>query len=127
MAMTVDPSILANMTQVANATPLSDVDAEKYVSLREQVNACDDYDEQRKSQMLQHIEWMIDPSEIPADVMLAFGTNQQESLVFGMASFTQIQWRLLERPADSCLIDIGRDLNGLLEVYGRPIITIYDE
>lgn len=127
MAMTIDPTILSNMTQVADATPLSSEDAEQFLTFQEQVEACDDYDAERREQMLQHVGWLVDPAEIPPDVMLAIGTNPQGGLIFGMASYTQIQWRLLDRPAESCLVDIGRDLNVLLEAFGRQRLTIYDE
>lgn len=127
LIMTVDPTIQANLTQMPDATPLSDEDAQIYRDLQASVDACDDYSTERRSQMTQHITWLIDPSDIPADVLLAFGQNPQSTLVFGMAGFTSTQWRLLERPADSCLIAIGRDLNTLLIANDREPFTIYDE
>ncbi len=125
--MTLDPELFVVQTQMAEATPLSSTDAEPYLDFQAKIEACSDYDENRKMQMLLHIEWLIDPSGIPADAMLAMGTNIPSSLIFGMASFTQIQWRVLERPADSCLVDIGRELNVMLEAFGREPLTIYDE
>ncbi len=125
--ITLDPDLFAVQTQMAEATPLSGADAEPYLMLGEQIEACEDYTDERRGQMLQHVEWLIDPSDIPNDAMLAMGTNIQGSLVFGMASFTQIEWRIAERPSDSCLIDIGRELNVLLETFGREPLTVYDE
>lgn len=125
--MTLDPELFVMQTQMAEATPLSDEDAEPYLNLQKQIEACEDYTDNRRGQMLQHIEWLIDPSDIPSDAMLAMGTDIRGSLIFGMASFTQIEWRIAERPAESCLVDIGRDLNILLESFGRESLTIYDE
>jgi len=125
--MTLDPQLFVVQTQMAEATPLSGEDAQVYLDLQAQVEACPDYSEARTGQILQHIEWLIDPSDIPSDAMLAMGTDIQGSLVFGMASFTQIEWRQADRPADSCLIDIGRELNIMLVAFGREPVTVYDE
>lgn len=125
--MTLDPQLFVVQTQMAEATPLSGESAEPYVALQEKIETCEDYSEERRGQMLQHIEWLIDPSDIPSDAMLAMGTDIQGGLIFGMASFTQIEWRLAERPAESCLIDIGRDINVLLVEFGREPSTVYDE
>ena len=125
--MTLDPTVIANLTSIPQSTPLSDEEAEQFLNFVEQIESCDDYSDERRSQMLQHIEWLINPSTIPSEMLIALGTNIDAGLIFGMASFTSIEWRLLERPADSCLIDIGRDINILLEAVGREPITIYDE
>jgi len=127
MLMTLNPELFVVQTQMAEATPLSNEDAQPYLDLRADVEACDGYSDERREQVLQHIDWLIDPSGIPPDAMLAMGTDIQGGLVFGMASFTQIEWRLAERPEESCLVDIGRELNTLLEAFGREPLTIYDE
>lgn len=127
MKMTLDPTIIANLTSVPQTTPLSDVDAEKFTNFVRQIESCEDYSDERRSQMFQHIEWIVNPATLPSEMLIALGTNPDAGLIFGMASFTSIQWRILERPADSCLIDIGRDINVLLEAVGRDPLTIYDE
>ena len=126
-SMTLDPTVVANLTSIPQATPLSDEDAEAFLTFSEKVETCADYSDVRREQMLQHIGWLIDQSQIPTDVTIALGTKPEANLIFGMAGFTSTQWRLLDRPADSCLIEIGRDLNILLEEFGRPAFTIYDE
>ncbi len=126
-SMTLDPTIIANLTSVPQSTPLSGKDAEEFETLIEQVQACDDYSDERRSQMLQHIDWLINPATLSSQMLIALGTNPDAGLIFGMAGYTSTQWRLLERPADSCLIDIGRDLNLMLEATGRDPLTIYDE
>ena len=125
--ITLNPTVIANLTTMPQATPLAAEDAEKFLTLKAQIETCEDYDDKRREQMLQHIAWLIDPSTVPQDMTILLDTNPQASLIFGMAGFTSIQWRILDRPAESCLVDIGRDLNVLLEAYGRNPVTIYDE
>jgi hypothetical protein len=125
--MTLNPTVRANVTNIPMATPLSDADAVDLVQFQSQVAICADYTPERRSQMLQHIEWLINPSTIPADTITAFGTNVQGTLVLGMATYTSIQWRLLDRPADSCLVPIGRQLDVMLAAYGEEPLGIYEE
>ena len=126
-SMTLEPEIVANLTSIPQTTPLSPEDAEQYLTFQGRIESCEDYSEERRSQMRQHIDWLVDPATIPKEMLIALGTNPDGGLVFGMASYTSIQWRLLERPAESCLIDIGHDLNVLLEAVGLEPLTIYDE
>ena len=126
-SMTLDSTSISNLTSIPQATPLSGDDAEQFLIFVEQIESCEDYSDERRAQMLQHIDWLVDPASIPTNMLLAFGKTPDTSLIFGMASFTSIQWRILERPADSCLIDIGRDINLLLEGLGGEPLTIYDE
>jgi hypothetical protein len=125
LIITLDATVRANVTNVPLATPLSQTDAAEYVAFQREIAACGDYSPERLSQMLLHIEWLINPSTIPADTITAFGSNVQGTLVFGMASYTSIQWRLLERPADSCLVAIGQQLDAMLVANGRTPLGIY--
>ena len=124
--MTLNPTVRANVTNIPLATPLAQDDAFDLVQFQSQVALCTDYTPERRSQMLQHIEWLINPSTIPADTITAFGANVQGTLVFGMATYTSVQWRLLERPADSCLVEIGRQIDVMLSAYGEEPLGIYD-
>lgn len=126
-SMTLDPTTISNLTSIPQATPLSGEDAEQFLIFVEQVESCEDYSDERRAQMLQHIDWLVNPASIPANMLLAFGNNPDNTLVFGMASFTSIQWRILERPEESCLVPIGRDLNDLLVAIEMPPFDIYDE
>lgn len=126
-SMTMDPTLIANLTSIPQATPLSSEDAEQFLIFVNRIETCEDYSPERRFQMLQHIAWLVDIASIPEDMLPVFGKNPDSTLIFGMASYTSIQWKLLERPAESCLIDIGRDLNLLLEGVGREPLTIYDE
>ena len=127
LRMTLDPTIRANLTDLPNATPLSEEDARIYRDFIEQVEQCEDYAPERLEQMQQHIDWLIDPATIPQDMISLFGTNPASKLIFGMATYTSIQWRILERPAASCLIPLGLQLNDMLLAAGETPFSIYDE
>jgi hypothetical protein len=126
-AMTLAPEVIANLTQMPLATPLSTEDAGQWREVRAMVDACDEYSPERRSQMIQHLDWLVDPSGIPPNVILALGSDPQERLVFGMATYTSIQWRLDHRQPDSCLVPIGRRLNELLVALGGEPFDIYDQ
>ncbi|MBK8025296.1 MAG: hypothetical protein IPK19_28890 [Chloroflexi bacterium] len=92
--------------------------------IAEQVAACDEYREERRSQMNQHIAWIHNPDGIPADILIAMGDNPIGRLVFGMGAYTSSEWRLADRPADSCLLPIGQALNQVLAAVGE---TTFEE
>jgi hypothetical protein len=91
------------------------------------IAGCAEYSPERRAQMEQHMAWLENPSDIPPDIRIALGQNPPGQLVFGMATYTSIQWRLNERPSESCLIPIGRLLNDMLVALGEPPFSIYDE
>jgi hypothetical protein len=125
--MTVAPEVIANLTQMPQATPLSSEDAGQWREVRAMVDACGEYSPERRSQMIQHLDWLVDPASIPPNVILALGSNPTERLVFGMATYTSIQWRLGHRQPDSCLVRIGRRLNEQLVALGGEPFDIYDQ
>jgi hypothetical protein len=125
--MTLAPEVIANLTQMPQATALSSEDAGQWRDLRAMVDACDEYSPERRGQMMQHLDWLVDPSGIPPNVILALGSDPHERLVFGMATYTSIQWRLDHRQPDSCLVPIGRRLNELLVALGGEPFDIYDQ
>ena len=127
LVITLDATVRANVTNIPLATSLSPADASEYVAFQRQIASCADYSPERRAQMLQHMEWLINPSTIPTDAISAFGANVQGTLVFGMATYTSIQWRLLERPAESCLVEIGRQLDTMLAFYGRTPLGVYGQ
>ncbi len=126
---TFDPTARANLTALPNAPVLSDGDLRLLAELRSNTQACADFSPERRNQVLQHITWLENPQQIPPDVAFALtmGGTINGRLIYGMAIFTSTEWRLLERPAESCLIDIGVTLNGMLIAIGEAPITIYDE
>ncbi len=126
-AMTLEPAIIANLTTLPLATPLSTEEAGRWRALRAAVEACGDYSPERQGQMQQHIAWILNPADIPVNVVLALGNNPVGRLVYGMASYTSIQWRLNNRNPDSCLVPIGHTLNALLIALGEQPFDIYPE
>jgi hypothetical protein len=124
---TLDPTIIANLTRIPKAPPLTGIEAQALNDLKVQIDACDGYSDERRAQMEQHIRWLLNPSTIPSDILIAVGPNPIGRLTFGMAGYTSTEWRLQNRPANSCLVAIGRTLNEMLVAAGEPPLTIYDE
>lgn len=125
--MTLEPEIVQNLTRLPQATPLSGDAARQWNDFRATVIACGDYRPERRRQMEQHIDWLIDPSGIPTDVIIALGPNPTGRLIFGMASYTSSEWRLRGRNPDSCLVSIGRALNAMLLSAGEEPFDLYDD
>jgi len=123
--MTLDPQIAINLTRMPEATPLSGEAADKVSDLKAMVDACADYSPERRRQMEQHITWLLQPATIPADILIALGANPSAKLVFGMATYTSIQWSLADRAPDSCLLPIGKVLNDMLVLNGEAPLPIF--
>jgi hypothetical protein len=124
--MTVDPQIIANMTALPQATPLSGAAANVIRELDLMVEGCSAYSAARRSQMEQHIAWLYNPADIPPDIIMAFGAQPQTGLLRGMGGYTEIEWRQAGRPSDSCLLTIGRRINELLVEAGAPPFPIFN-
>lgn len=125
--ITLEPQIVANLTQLPQATPLSGDSARQINELKALVETCPDYTPARRNQMEQHIAWLITPAQIPADIIIALGANPTGKLIFGMATYTSIQWNLINRPPDSCLLPIGDMLNEMLVAAGEDPFPIFNE
>ncbi len=125
--MTLEPEIIANLTRLPQATPLSGDSANQVNELRTLVEACPDYVAARRGQMEQHIEWLLNPAQIPGDIVIALGDNPTGKLIYGMATYTSIQWRVNNRPPNSCLLPIGNMLNEMLVAAGEEPFPIFDE
>ncbi|MBZ0280981.1 MAG: hypothetical protein K8L97_09580 [Anaerolineae bacterium] len=125
--MTADPQIIANLTALPNEMILTGDVAAQITQLKESVDACPDYSQERRDQMQQHITWLLDSSQIPMDIRIALGSNPTGRLVFGMATYTSIEWRLQDRSSDSCLLPIGRALNKLLTATGETPLPEFED
>jgi hypothetical protein len=124
--MTLDPQIVDNLTQFPNATPLAGEAANDMTALRGMVDACADFDAQRRQQMQEQIEFIINPAVLPREVLIALGTNPHGKLLYALASLTKLQWQLIQSPADSCLVPIGKRLNQLLVADNQPPISAFE-
>jgi hypothetical protein len=124
--MTIDPRIIDNLTQFPVATPLSGQEANELVALREMVDACPAYDDARRLQMVQQIGFIINPSGLSRDAIIALGVNIRAQLLFALGTVTANRWNLDQKPADSCLIPIGKRINELLVAAGEPPIAAFE-
>lgn len=125
--MTMEPQIVTNLTELPQTLPLSGDAAVQLNELRALVESCPDYEPARQSQMIQHIEWFIAPALIPPDVIIALGANPTGKLIFGMATYTSIQWNLIDHAPASCLLPIGKRLNEMLIAAGEESFPVFDE
>jgi hypothetical protein len=125
--VTMNPTIIANLTQVPDAPSLTGDEVKQWTDLQVQVAACADYSPAKRTQMDRYINWAINPAQIPPDLMIIFGADIRAGLVRAMAADTSTDWRLQQRPSGSCLIDIGRVLNEKLVATGQQPFTVYDE
>jgi hypothetical protein len=107
------PEIRDNLTRIPQTTPEADERAD-YEALRAAVAACPEYDEGRRLQMETHLAWLLEPASIPRDILIALGERPLERLIGGMGTYTVVAWRLGGEEPDSCLVEIGRDINALL-------------
>lgn len=117
-ALPLDPTVRANVQNPASLA----LPADQQAAVREiqtLLDACPDYGDQRRGQMQQHIDWLLAPTTIPPDILMAIGVNPMGRLLLGMATYTAVQWRLLGSPAQSCLLPIGRLVNTLVAANGE--------
>jgi hypothetical protein len=122
--MTMDPRIVANLTQIPQATALSGQEANVFTALRAMVDACPAYDDERRNQMVQQIGYIINPSGLRRDAIILLGANPRIGLLKSLGAVTANRWRLDDQPADSCLIPIGKRINEMLVAEGeQPIAT----
>ena len=123
--MTIDPRVIANMTALPKATPLSGQDANDLNNLKQAVDACPDYTDARRQQMDEQIEFIIDPSALTSDIILALGANPRGQLLTAIGQVTANQWQLLNKPPNSCLIPIGERINQMLVAAEEPPIAVF--
>lgn len=115
--MTLEPAVVANFTNVPPA--ISGELGGQVGDIERMLAECPDYSDERRSQMEQHIAWLRDPSQIPNDLLLAFGAEPSGRLIFGMATYTLIEWSSREYSPTSCLLPIGQLLNAMLVAVGE--------
>ena len=93
-----------------------------YLSLQDMVSACDELHPNRRQTVVQHLDWLLMPDDIPAEFLRLYGQNTQGKLAFGAVYMVAVQWKLDGRNADSCLIPIGERLNTMTAAFGeRPV------
>lgn len=125
--MPASSAINANLTAMPNSAPLSGPLAEQVGQIQTMMDACPDYSTERRSQMQQHIDWMLNPATIPNDMIIALGDNPNGNLIRGMATYTLSDWGLKNQAADSCLLSIGKQLNTMLVAQGLPLLESFEK
>ncbi len=125
--MTMDPRIIANLTALPQATALSGADANALVELQAAVKACADFTSARRDQMVEQIGFIISPSSLPTEIIIALGENPRGRLLSAIGTVTLNQWRLIHSPANSCLVPIGKRINQMLTAAGeKPVAAFQD-
>lgn len=120
------PQVIAQLTAIPSAAPLTGPLADEVRALGKMVGDCTDYSDQRRAQMNQHIAWLLKPSTLPQDVVIALGSNVNGRLMFGMATYTLSEWGLHQKSSTSCLLTIGKKLNDMLAANGEARFAEFD-
>jgi hypothetical protein len=123
---TIDPRIVENLTRLPKATPLAGQAANDMAGLRALVDACPAYDDGRRKQMIDQINLIINPAQLPRELIIALGPNPHTRLLFAIGTVTANRWQLDNKPSDSCLIPIGNRINQLLVAAGEPPLPVFD-
>jgi hypothetical protein len=116
---TLEPQVIANLTSIPQSAVLTGELAEQVNQIQMMLNDCPAYSTERREQMQQHIDWLLNPSQLPRDMILALGSNPTGKLIVGMATYTLSDWGLKGRPVESCLLTIGQQLNNMLSATGE--------
>lgn len=120
------PEIISQLTAIPSAQPLTGPLADEVHAVAQMVATCDAYSNERRSQMNQHIAWLLQPATLPQDVTIALGNNINGGLLFGMATYTLSEWGQHAKASDSCLLTIGKKLNELLTETGGEHFNQFD-
>jgi hypothetical protein len=124
--MPLPPAVIANLTAAPSSLRIDGALGEALDTIERAAADCPDYSPERRGQFAQHIAWLRDLSTVPGDIMLALGADPTARLLFGMASYTAIDWRATGRAPDSCLRAIGRQLNALLATTSETPFTEFE-
>lgn len=124
--VTLEPQVIANLTEFPSAPPLTGELADQVHQIQALLHACPDYSPERRSQMQQHINWLLQPSTIPGDILMALGANPNSKLIFGMATYTLSEWGLRGKSSNSCLLPIGKRLNLMLAAAGEETFREFE-
>ncbi|MBI1278871.1 MAG: hypothetical protein GC179_12145 [Anaerolineaceae bacterium] len=111
--------LIRQLTALPSAAPLTGPLADEIHDVSQMVANCPDYSDARRAQMNQHIAWLLQPSTLTKDVIIALGTNINGRLLLGMATYTLADWGQHAKAADSCLVGVGKKLNEMLAANGE--------
>lgn len=118
--------IIEQLTALPNAPMLTGSLADDIRAVEQMVADCPDYSEARRTQMQQHINWILAPATLPQYMIIALGGNTTGRLIFGMGTFTLSEWGEKQKATASCLLPIGKRLNDLMAANGEERISAFD-
>jgi hypothetical protein len=113
------PGIAATVTAVHKLPPLSSEQARPYLEIRELVLVCNEFHPNRRVMILQHLDWLAHPNQVPPEFISLYGEDASGQLVFGAAYTVAVEWKAGGRQANSCLPPIGDRFNAILIDLGR--------
>jgi len=122
----VPAEIVTQLTALPNTLPLTGSLADDVHAVAGMVSNCNDYSQARRDQMNQHIAWLLQPSTLPKEIIIALGSNTNGRLILGMATYTLAQWGEKQKAPDSCLLPIGKKLNDMLVANGEARFKEFD-
>jgi hypothetical protein len=113
------PGIKATLTALPKQLPVSADQARPYQELRDAVERCSAYNENRKLGILSQIGYVLQPATVPSDFVVLYGDAWQARLIYGAAYLSALEWKLGGRDRASCLYPIGVTFNTLLRDLGQ--------
>ena len=108
------PGLKATLTALPSQAPLSSDQARPYTELRTAVEQCKAYNENRKLAILTQIDYVVNPSTVPSDFILIYGSEWPGRMIYGAAYLSALEWKLAGRDRANCLFPIGVAFNALL-------------
>ena len=105
---------------------MPDEEARPYVAVRALVEQCDQYTESRKIAIVQQIDFILNPSTLPTDLLAMYGDAWPGRMIFGSAYFTSVEWKTRGRDKGSCLYAIGVQFNELLRSLGEEPLPEFE-
>lgn len=113
------PGIKATLTALPKQPPMAANQARPYQELRAAIERCTAYNENRKLGILSQIDFVLQPTTVPADFVVLYGDEWQARMIHGAAYLSALEWKLAGRDRTSCLYPIGVTFNTLLRDLGQ--------
>jgi hypothetical protein len=120
------PGLKATLTALPKQSPMPEAQARPYRELRQAVEQCAAYHENRKIAILQQIDYVTNPATVPPEFVSIYGDQWPGQMIYGSAYLSALEWKLAGRDRASCLYPIGVSFNALLRQLGRPSFPEFD-
>jgi hypothetical protein len=120
------PGLRATLTALPKQPPMPDGQARPYRELRQAVEQCTAYHENRKIAILQQIDYVTNPATVPPEFVSLWGDQWPGQMIYGSAYLSALEWKLAGRDRASCLYPIGVSFNALLRDLGRQTFPEFE-